>query len=381
MDTATPPLSFVEWLRKRELPGLPGEFRYETLPDGELLLHHPDSCPEPGSKPPPATRRGPVGEPGVCDCVFKDAVADLVPGRFRAMVAKLFHIEETFDRARRGEGYRLGDEFPQLIALILRHHRQHVVDSYHYRDLFGGEGGLPVAITAVRDGILDDWDAAIAATPVDDKALREEKIRYAARYRMARVVWEHTAGVCQLGAMNAIQKLVWDWLSKPLDGTLVDEYFSERGETLRRHACSPLLGSNFRMQTLDDIEKTARAMLAQDTMLACHIGSYAMEPFDTSEGPRAAIIWDGIRARLGSVAFGEYPEIVCAWLKDLDTLRKQNFVSPPAPGGVVLPVCENPGLDAHQWDTALTLWNDSFDSDDPGPYRDQRNAMHAAMHL
>lgn len=380
MDTATPLPSLVEWMLKRELPGLPGEFRHEKLPDGESIVHHPAPCPEPGNGLPPVMRRGPVGDPGICGCVFAGALEDLAPARFHAMVAKLFNIDETFDRARRGEQHRLGEEFPQLVALTLRHHRQHVADAYYNRDIFGAEGEPPVAITTVRDRILADWDAAIAANTVDEEALRDETIRYATRYLMARVVWEKSANT-SLPVMNALQQLVWDWLGKPLTGTLADEYFSDRGETLRRHACDPLTGSNFRMRTLDEIERTARKMLEQDTLLACHVGSYAMNPFDTSEGPRPIIIWHGLRARRDSVAFGEYPEIVCAWLKDLDALRKKSFVSPPAPGGVVLPVCENPGLDSHQWETALTLWNDSFGDDDPGPYREQADAIHAAANL
>jgi len=377
--------SLYEWLQRRGLPGLPAEPRHEISPHGEHILHHPDGCHH-GTETERLDRRtGPEGTPSVCGCLFKDSLQGTTEKEFLRQIGALKDVESVFQRSAYQDPYRLNGAFPQLRRLITRHHRQNVANTYQGRDILDG-AGRPTACHAlgqVREHLSREWDAFLAVNQTDRVLLNEEIVRYAVRHLMGRIVLRKTAGL-QLPLMNALQDIVWQWLSRPITTTLAEEYFSERGDTLRKHACHPLTGSHFRMKLLDELEEETRQMLGRSAMMACHLGGPDTKVFETEEGLRPVIIWNGIRAKRNSTGLGEYPQIVCEWFNQQDDERKRNsLVRTPPPGGAVIPICESPGLDQLQWETALVLWDESFNNgkDDPGPYRDQATAIIAAANL
>lgn len=295
----------------------------------------------------------------------------------------LAYVEHVFQSSTADAPYRLGDAFPQLRGLVVRHRRWYAENSYQTQRIIGN-GRLIVSpgLKTVAADLVREWDETLHRYPVDAALLSEEIIRYAARQLLSRFVLRKSLGL-PLPVMNALQDIVWQWFSRPVTGTLVDEYFSERGATLRKHVCDPLTGSHFRMQLLDEIDREARSMLDRDTLMACHLGGPDTKVFDTSEEIRPVLVWHGIRAQRGSTGLGEYPQILCEWFAQQDEQRKQHIVSPAVPGGKVVPICVSPGLDQQQWETAIALWDDSFqnDDDDPGPYRNQEAAIFAAANL
>jgi len=386
LDTEQTHESLYEWLKRRGLPGLPAEPRHQTSAQGEGVLHHPNGCHyQEWSDLMYAERRpGPEGTPGVCGCLFRDSLQGTTEKEFLRQLGPLMDLESVFQRSVHQDPYRLNGAFPQLRALTVHHHRRYAENGYLSRGILDGTcRTTPPALRQVGEHLAREWDAAITANPLDQALLNEEIVRYAVRYLMSRTVLEKTAGL-QLPLMNALQDIVWQWLSRPLDGTLLEEYFSERGDTLRKHACHPLTGSRFRMKLLDELQEDARAMFGRDTMVACHLGGPETKVFEVDEGIRPVIVWNGIRAKRNdrSTGLGEYPQIVCEWFSRQDTERKQKSMHAP-PGGAVIPICNSPGLDQLQWETALLLWDESFNNgkDDPGPYRSQKTAIITAANL
>jgi len=392
LDTQPTHESLYEWLQRRGFPGLPAEPRQETSPRGEEVLHHPDGCHHGEDTAHWAERPGPEGTPRLCGCLFKDSL-DATAGQeflneqeFLNKLGALHHMESVFQRSVREDPYGLGDGFPQLRGLVTRHHRWYAEKAYRNRNVIKdarGRANMHPALKQVGEDLVGEWDAVIAANQPEETLLNEEIVRYTVRHLMSRIVLRKTLGL-HLPLMNALQDIVWKWLSKPVTTTLIEEYFSERGDTLRKHACDPLIGSHFRMGLLDEIDEETRQLLARDTLMACHLGGPDTTVFETEEGLRPVIIWNGIRALRGSFGLGEYPQVACEWFSRQDEERKRNsLVRTSTPGGAVIPICENPGLDPHQWETALVLWDESFanSKDDPGPYRDQKTAIHAAATL
>lgn len=384
MDTEPKHESLYEWLQRRGLPGLPAEPLHETSPNGESVLHHPNGCHHDSDAARGARRAGPEGTPRVCGCLFQDALQGTTETEFLSEMLTLSYVENVFHLAVQQGPYNLGDTFPQLRALVLRHHRWYAEHSYQSRGILNADGRVVAcpALKQVGEHLVREWDATMTTDQPDEALLAEETVRYAVRYMMSRVVLRKTVGL-PLPIMNALQDIVWQWLSRPVNTTLVDEYFSARGDNLRKHVCDPLLGSHFRMRLLEEIEEDARRMLGRDVMMACHLGGPDTKVFETDEGLRPIIIWNGIRARRGSTGLGEYPQIVCEWFAQQNEERKRSLVKHTSPGGTVVPICENPGLNPQQWETAITLWEDSFAAgkDDPGPYRDQETAILAAANL
>jgi len=385
LDTTPKHESLYEWLQRRGLPGLPAEPTQETSSFGEVSLHHPNGCHHSSDTARGARRSGPEGTPGICSCLFRDALQGTTEKEFLSEMLALSYVENLFQRSVHQDPYDLGGAFPQLRGLVLRHHRWYAENSYQSRGILDTNGRVVAcpALTQVGEHLVREWDAVMTANQPDEALLAEEIVRYAVRHMTSRFVLRKTVGL-PLSLMNAMQDIVWQWLSRPVATTLVEEYFSERGNTLRRHACDTLTGSHFRMNLLDEIDEEVRRMLGRDVMLACHLGGPDTTVFDTDEGPRPIIVWNGIRAKRGHTGLGEYPQIVCEWFAQQGEERKRHhIVTPTLPGGAVVPICENPGLDQHQWETALVLWEESFtnDKEDPGPYRDQKTAIFAAADL
>jgi hypothetical protein len=384
VDTATNHQSLLEWLEQRGFPGLPAEPLQETISDGATVLHHPSGCVEDldgGWRP---VRTGSPTETWTCSCVFRDVLGGIAAKEFIAFTHELLDIEDALTTCLDTDPYTLGDGFPQLRRLAIRHHRQHVeAGPRNQRVLHPGSRieACP-GLTLVRDGIVGKWDAALLAHPVDETLLAEEILRYAARHLMSRVTLRATAGL-RLPVMNAVQNLVWMWLGRPLTGSLQEEYYSERGDLLRSLVVDPIVGSGFTFDLLERLEAEALTMLARDTPLVCHVVGFEIRSYETREGVLPVVIGYGIRARRNSIVFGEYPQIFCEWAATVDRERHPNIVTQLSSRVRLVPVCENPGLEPHQWETAVALWEDSLENDDndPGPYRDQATAIHAAATL
>lgn len=384
MDNTPKHESLFEWLQRRGLPGLPVEPRRETSPRGEEILHHPKGCHHENHTSLATQRAGPSGTPRVCGCLFKNSLQETTEKGFLAEMGALAHIESVFQLATRQDPYNLGDTFPHLRNLVIRHHRHYATKSFLSHGIFDERGRITAcpALKQVGDAIIGEWDTALTVNLCDQAALSDEITRYAARYLLSGFVLRKTVGL-QLALMNAMQDLVWCWLTKPITGTLVQEYYSAAGDRIRSVTVHPVAGSGFTMKLLEEIASEAEAMLSRNTLTACHLGGPDTNVFETGDGLRAVIIWNGMRVRKGPAGLGEYPQIVCEWFAQQDDLRQRSRVAPTATGGIVVPICESPGLDTQQWETAITLWHESFDTggDDPGPYRDHKTAIFAAANL
>ena len=385
MDTTQPRESFYEWLRNRGFRDLPGNPHRTTLPNGEVVLHQPEGCTANVNERLRSREFfGDEDDPGICACLFAGKTGDDDTTTFLGYIGGLRDLQHALVLVATQDPYELKGCFPQIRNLAL-HHRWWYTERGHS----GGRVLRPGSViekhpelVAVRDSIVNDWNAALAANPVDDDALIEEIIRYSTRHLMARYTLRATAGL-HLTVMNAIQTLVSAWLSHPPVGSLLDEYYSERGETLRKRAVDVTTGSSFSLRTLEDIESEARRLLARNEMLACHVGSSDLKALELNEGPVPLIIWHGLRVRRNSVGFGEYPQTFCDYWAEVVRDQRRGRLSGYDFGATLEPICESPGLEPHQWEIAITLWDDSFANagDDSGPYRDQRTAIRAAAKL
>jgi hypothetical protein len=143
-------------------------------------------------------------------------------------------------------------------------------------------------------------------------------------------------------------------------------------------------GGGFTLPLLDEISSEVTSLRLQNELVACHVGSPDLEPFSDADGARSLLIFGGLRAKADSTALGEYPSVVAEFLQQQKNISRRD--SRPTSGGSVSRICVSPLTEDHQWEIALSLWNDSFSDqrgadDDPGPYRDQRTAIHAAANL
>lgn len=384
MDTATNHQPLLEWLEQRGFPGLPAEPLQETISDGATVLHHPSGCVEDldgGWRP---VKTGGPTETWACSCVFRDVLGGITAKEFIAFTHELLDIEDALTTCLDTDPYTLGDGFPQLQRLALRHHRQLAeAGPRNQRVLVPGSRieACP-GLTLVRDGVVGKWDAALLAHPVDETLLAAEILRYAARYLMSRVTLRATAGL-RLPVMNAVQNLVWMWLGRPLTGGLLDEYYSERGDLLRSLVVDPIVGSGFTFDLIERLEAEALAMLTRDTPMACHVIGFDREALEPRDAMISVIISSGVRARRNSIVFGEYPQVFCEWVATVASERRRDFAAQFSPRVGLVSLCESPGLEPYQWELAVALWDDSFanDDDDPGPYHDQAAAIHAAASL
>jgi hypothetical protein len=303
---------------------------------------------------------------------------------FLSYLGSLRNVQSNLFFVRDLDPYELKGCFPQLHRLSLHHHWHYTGRGYSGGRVFGPGSQIEkhLELAMIRDSIVNDWNTALDTHPVDDDALREEIVRYSTRHFMARFTLEATTGL-NLSTMNAVQGLVWAWLSRPVTGSLLDEYYSERGSTLRKLAIDVSTGSSFRLRTLNIIETEARRLLARNELLACHVGSPDLKALELNEGPVPLIIWHGLRARRNSVGFGEYPHVFYDYWTEIIANRRGEWIRDISSGATLIPVCESPSLEPHQWEIAITLWDDSFtgNENDPGPYRDQKAAIHAAARL
>jgi len=370
----------LDWLEHHGLRGLPETSRLDTSATGRVVVHRPDGCSYANS-----LNRGPAyGNPSeafVCGCFVEDIVGDMtVEGFFRALRV-LVDGERLLERSLDG-GYAVEEGFPQLAALAVRHHRWYAARRTPWPGLFdaGALFASCPALEEIRKGIVAAWDAAQTAHPVDTDALREEVVRYVVREEVAHHAFKRFNAL-GLQVSNALQQLIWRWLSRPTSTTLLDEFYSERGDVLRKLAGDPVAGSGFSLGLIDDLDAHAARLIAHSTPTACCVSSPDIEVPDIGQGPRPLIVWSGLKTRSGSVAFGEHPLVVSEWL--VRQQERPDRFARREPGVRVTPICASPGLEPYQWDTAITLWTDSLttDAQDPGPYRDQATAIHAAATL
>jgi hypothetical protein len=164
---------------------------------------------------------------------------------------------------------------------------------------------------------------------------------------------------------------------------LQDVFHGHAGDELRL-LIDRFEGGGFTLSLLDEISREVTSLRLQNELVACHIGSPDLEPFSNADGARGLLIFGGLRARADSTALGEYPKVVADFLQQQKNTSRRD--SRPTSGGSVSCICVSPLTADHQWEIALSLWNDSFsgqrdDSEDPGPYRDQCTAIHAAANL
>lgn len=381
MDTTPTRPSIIDWLESHGLPGLPEEYLCTTTARGAVAYHHPDGCIYATEDGAPAYTEGPRLQ--LCGCVVKDTVGGERATEFFRIVRALIKVEFLLDRALDGAGYDVRGEFPQLTALAVRHHRYYAERQSSWPALLAATPlftELPAA-EALRLRVAAAWNAVEAEHPLDRDALRSETIRYSVRRSLSTAV--HRSAIHMgLAVHNSLQQLAWDWLSKPVNGTLLEEYYSEAGDELRTLVVDAVKGSGFTLGLIDELDRIAAELLARDTPTACHVGSPDMNVFEEERDARSLLIWSGLKARAGSVALAEYPAIVAEVLageQKRERLRLHTSLS----GGLISVICDDPGLEPHQWEIALTLWEDSFENDEtnPGPYRDQRTAILAAAEL
>ena len=385
MDITPPRESFYGWLQNRGFRDLPEKPRRETLPTGDVVLHRPDECVVKVNER--LRGRGILGnenDPDVCACLFAGKTGDADTAQFLSYLANLRDLQDALILVHTQDPYEFRGCFPHLQRLAL-HHRWWYIRRSHSGGRVLGPGSQiekHPELVAVRDSVVDDWNAVLAANPVDEVALAEEIVRYSTRHFIGRFTLRATIGL-HLSTMNATQQLVWEWLSRPPVGSLLDEYYSESGETLRKLAVDVTTGSSFRLRILEDIETEARRMLARTEILACHVGSCDLNALELNEGPVPLIVWHGLRARRNGVGFGEYPQAFYDYWEEIIQNRRGGRLRNLSSGAILKPICESPGLEPHQWEIAITLWDDSFANDEqnPGPYREQRAAIHAAATL
>ena len=381
METITSKPSILDWLTTHGLRGLPTDYSYRTE-NGFVSAHHRDGCVYESAASRPSY--GASGEASLCGCVVSDAVGEYPVAEFFRIVRALVSVEQLLTAALDRCGYNVIGQFPQLTALAIRHHRYRGARHTPWPELLSASTlfvDCPAAET-IRKRIIALWDAAEAAHPVDEQVLREEIIRYVVRQESARRAFTEFT-VLGLPVSNALQEMIWGWLSAPLVTTLLEEFYSERGDVLRSLVVDPINGSGFTLALIDDLDAFVGMLMSDDASWACHVGSPNLDVFDTEQGPRPLIIWYGLRAVQGSVAFGDYPFVVSRWLAEDQGRNTRRFADKRLAGGRVVPICENPGLEPHQWETAIALWDDSFanDTSDPGLYRNQEAAILAASAL
>jgi len=381
-DTPETSPSILDWLTARNFQGLPGNLRTLTDDYGHTCLHHPDGCLHGAGRD-----RRPVlraqGQPAVCACVLRDALGTADRDELAVAVdtiAALRRQEETLADALQADRFARTAEFPAFTALAVRHHRWYAGRTVNGT---GPRRQDDPAIARLRAAVATLWDAAEAEHPLDEEELRENAVRYVVREATwRRVIREARAIGCGLDVHNGLMAMLTRWFSRPMTGTLAQEYYSPESESFRR-TVAQVRNRAFGFDVIDGIDDFVRRLVTNRETVTCHVGSPDLHPFSTEQGPRSLLVWHGLRVRGDNVAFATYPEPVAAWLADSGTERGRGFAITATGGGIVVPVAPGVDLAPHQWETAMALWEDSFDrnEDDPGPYRDQRTAILAAADL
>ena len=316
-----------------------------------------------------------------CSCLFANVLESTTPRAFFAALHNLRDYEYSLLDALEPYRYSIYGEFPAFRALAIKYHR---ANNSRY---------IPVAEEVLSNSTLSKlyndlialWDQAESEYPLHDAILLENAKRYAAR---SLVVSRITSGI-RLGSPSVhilVAELVEKWFAKPLTNSLLDEYFADENVEIRKELCSVKCAS-FSLKMLEELDELTSYYYSNDKKIACHMGSYGLEPFATTQGPRALLIWHGIRVISPQrAAWGEYDELVVKWFtRDINPRTSRVYES--LPGGPVLPICPSIELDDSQWVIAMHLWEESFGdyrsdaNKDPGPYRDMATALHAAQSL
>lgn len=377
--------TILRWLRAKQVAGLP-----DRVVDGPSyyrhdVLHHPRGCIYTVDDQRTAVYGAP-DEAFLCGCVVVDACGGMTDKEFFKVLRQLVLAESCLIRALDPTTYDKSGSFTSFVSLALRHHRWYAGANSPYPDLLGRAPMLAdsTELEKLRRDLVARWDVAEADHPLDEAVIRADAMRWAVRDLVSGELWPELAHI-GLAAFNACNQLVYQWLSKPVERSLLEEFYSDAGDALRAAIGRPE-GRGFSMRLLDRFTTRVKCLIDRDALVACHVGSPSTDPFETTHGPRSLLVFHGLRARGSSVAFGEYPDAVVEWLTQRDPMASR--VAPTAPpGGVVIPICQSPLLEQHQWEIALALWEDSFvgvdprNPEDPGPYRDQRNAILAAASL
>ena len=316
-----------------------------------------------------------------CSCLFSNVLESTTPRAFFAALHNLRDYEYSLLDALEPYRYSIYGEFPAFRALAIKYHRANIS---RYTPV-AEEVLSNSTISKLYNDLIALWDQAESEYPLHDAILLENAKRYAAR---SLVVSRITSGI-RLGSPSVhilVAELVEKWFAKPLTNSLLDEYFADENVEIRKELCSVKCAS-FSLKMLEELDELTSYYYSNDKKIACHMGSYGLEPFATTEGPRALLIWYGIRVISPQrAAWGEYDELVVKWFTR-DIKPRTSRVYESLPGGPVLPICPSIELDDSQWVIAMHLWEESFGdyrsdaNKDPGPYRDMATALHAAQSL
>ena len=316
-----------------------------------------------------------------CSCLFANVLESTTPRAFFAALHNLRDYEYSLLDALEPYRYSIYGEFPAFRALAIKYHR---ANNSRYTPV-AEEVLSNSTLSKLYNDLIALWDQAESEYPLHDAILLENAKRYAAR---SLVVSRITSDI-RLGSPSVhilVAELVEKWFAKPLTNSLLDEYFADENVEIRKELCSVKCAS-FSLKMLEELDELTSYYYSNDKKIACHMGSYGLEPFATTEGPRALLIWYGIRVISPQrAAWGEYDELVVKWFtRDINPRTSRVYES--LPGGPVLPICPSIELDDSQWVIAMHLWEESFGdyrsdaNKDPGPYRDMATALHAAQSL
>jgi hypothetical protein len=316
-----------------------------------------------------------------CSCLFANVLESTTPRAFFAALHNLRDYEYSLLDALEPYRYSIYGEFPAFRALAIKYHRANIS---RYTPV-AEEVLSNSTLSKLYNDLIALWDQAESEYPLHDAILLENAKRYAAR---SLVVSRITSDI-RLGSPSVhilVAELVEKWFAKPLTNSLLDEYFADENVEIRKELCSVKCAS-FSLKMLEELDELTSYYYSNDKKIACHMGSYGLEPFATTEGPRALLIWYGIRVISPQrAAWGEYDELVVKWFTR-DIKPRTSRVYESLPGGPVLPICPSIELDDSQWVIAMHLWEESFGdyrsdaNKDPGPYRDMATALHAAQSL
>ena len=316
-----------------------------------------------------------------CSCLFANVLESTTPRAFFAALHNLRDYEYSLLDALEPYRYSIYGEFPAFRALAIKYHR---ANNSRYTPV-AEEVLSNSTLSKLYNDLIALWDQAESEYPLHDAILLENAKRYAAR---SLVVSRITSDI-RLGSPSVhilVAELVEKWFAKPLTNSLLDEYFADENVEIRKELCSVKCAS-FSLKMLEELDELTSYYYSNDKKIACHMGSYGLEPFATTQGPRALLIWYGIRVISPQrAAWGEYDELVVKWFtRDINPRTSRVYES--LPGGPVLPICPSIELDDSQWVIAMHLWEESFGdyrsdaNKDPGPYRDMATALHAAQSL
>lgn len=380
MTVSLPEPTILRWLRNHQVVGLPDRVGPGPAFHVSPVVHHPDGCHYIVSTKAPVY--GAPDENFLCGCVVRDVCKDFDINQFFAVVRKLVVGEEYLARALDPSTYSRDQHFASFIPLALRHHRYHAARYTKWGGLLTG-GSLFAdcpELEKLRLSQVRAWDDAELQYALDMPTMTTDAISYAVREIVIARLWRRPLLLPVLGTLT---QLVSCWLAGPASGTLHDAFYSQEGDELRQ-LIKRFDGGGFTLALLDEITVEVESLRLQDELVACHVGSPDLAPFSDTDGARGLLVFGGLRARADSVALGEYPQVVAEFLEERKSSNHRD--TQPTSGGSVSRICTSPLTEDHQWEIALSLWNDSFsahrdDTEDPGPYRDQRTAIYAAAAL